>query len=60
MNTAANYLTECVLLWFEEHVMPKERLLTKTIGLLKWCEGFSKPEVLLKGRKGKVIVKVGT
>lgn len=40
-------------------VMPKERLLTKTIGLLKWCEYFSKPEVLFKGRKDEVRVKEG-
>lgn len=39
--------------------MPKERLLTKTIGLLKWCEYFSKPEVLFKGRKDEVIAEVG-
>lgn len=40
-------------------VMPKERLLTKTMSLLKWCEHFSKPEVLFKGRKDEVIVQVG-
>lgn len=39
--------------------MPKETLLTKTIGLLKWCEYFSKPEVLFKGRKDEVIAEVG-
>lgn len=57
LNTAANYLMECVLLQKSTKERPKERLLTKTMGLIKWCEYLSKPEVLFKGRKDEV--KVG-
>lgn len=32
LNTAANYLIECVLLQFEEHMVSKEKLLSNTTG----------------------------
>lgn len=50
LNTADNYLIECILLQFEEHMIPKEKLLRMFLP--------SRSPHLLKGRKDELIVKV--